>query len=57
LQEGTDASLFDALDKDVTLHLLEATAYKSGMVGLRYEVRKQGRRARREPDSRPGFGP
>jgi dihydrofolate reductase len=33
-------SFFEGLDKDVALHLLEVTAYKSGMVALRYEVRK-----------------
>jgi dihydrofolate reductase len=37
---GDGISFFQGLDKDVALHLLEATAYKSGMVALRYEVRK-----------------
>ena len=37
---GDGISFFQALDTDVALHLLEATAYKSGMVALRYEVRK-----------------
>ena len=37
---GDGISFFRGLDKDVALHLLEATAYKSGMVALRYEVRK-----------------
>jgi dihydrofolate reductase len=37
---GNGISFFQGLDKDVALHLLEATAYKSGMVALRYEVRK-----------------
>ena len=37
---GDGISFFERLDKDVPLHLLEATAYKSGMVALRYEVRK-----------------
>ena len=37
---GDGRPFFDRLDKDVALHLLEATAYKSGMVALRYEVRK-----------------
>lgn len=37
---GDGISFFDGLEKDVGLHLLEATAYKSGMVALRYEVRK-----------------
>jgi dihydrofolate reductase len=37
---GNGISFFQGLDQDVALHLLEATAYKSGMVALRYEVRK-----------------
>ena len=37
---GEGISFFQGLDRDVALHLLEATAYKSGMVALRYEVRK-----------------
>ena len=38
---GDGLSFFQGLDKDVALHLLEATPYKNGMVALRYEVRKQ----------------
>ena len=37
---GSGISFFERLDKDVALHLVEAKAYKSGMVALRYEVRK-----------------
>jgi dihydrofolate reductase len=37
---GDGISFFERLDKDVELHLLEVKAYKSGMVALRYEVRK-----------------
>jgi dihydrofolate reductase len=37
---GDGIPFFKALDRDVALHLLEAKAYKSGMVALRYEVRK-----------------
>jgi hypothetical protein len=37
---GDGISFFEGLDRDVVLHLLEATAYKSGIVALRYEVRK-----------------
>ncbi|MGH8218025.1 MAG: dihydrofolate reductase family protein [Steroidobacteraceae bacterium] len=37
---GSGLSFFQGLDRDVALHLLEATAYNSGMVALRYEVRK-----------------
>ena len=37
---GSGISFFEGLDKDVALHLVETKAYKSGMVALRYEVRK-----------------
>ena len=37
---GDGISFFDKLDKDVALHLAEVKAYKSGMVALRYEVRR-----------------
>src|SRR5207244_11468222 len=36
---GDGIPFFDKLDRDVALHLTEVKAYKSGMVGLRYEVR------------------
>ncbi|HEX4665125.1 MAG TPA: dihydrofolate reductase family protein [Chthoniobacterales bacterium] len=36
---GDGIPFFDKLGRDVTLHLAEVKAYKSGMVGLRYEVR------------------
>lgn len=39
---GDGISFFQGLDRDVPLHLLEVTAYRSGMVALRYEVRKAG---------------
>ncbi len=39
---GDGIPFFDKLDRDIALHLAEVKAYKSGMVGLRYEVR--GRR-------------
>ncbi|MGD9906673.1 MAG: dihydrofolate reductase family protein [Vicinamibacterales bacterium] len=35
---GDGVRFFDRLDADVPLHLVEATAYDSGMVALRYEV-------------------
>lgn len=38
---GDGLSFFDRLDEDVALHLLEAQAYTSGMVALRYEVRRR----------------
>jgi dihydrofolate reductase len=37
---GDGLSFFDVLDKDVALHLAEVKGYTSGMVALRYEVRK-----------------
>ncbi len=37
---GEGISFFERLDQDVALHLVEVKAYKSGMVALRYEVRK-----------------
>ncbi|MET0499036.1 MAG: dihydrofolate reductase family protein [Steroidobacteraceae bacterium] len=36
---GTGISFFEKLDRDIALHLVEAKAYKSGMVALHYEVR------------------
>ena len=38
---GDGISFFDKLDRAVALHLMEVKAYKSGTVGLRYEVRKR----------------
>jgi dihydrofolate reductase len=37
---GDGLSFFQGLERDLALHLLEVTAYKSGMVALHYEVRK-----------------
>ena len=37
---GDGISFFAGLDKDVALHLVEVKAYKSGIVALRYEVRR-----------------
>ncbi len=42
---GEGIPFFEASDKDIGLHLMEMKAYKSGMVALRYEVRKQERAA------------
>lgn len=39
---GDGIAFFDSLDKDVPLHLLDVTAYKSGMVELRYQVGTTG---------------
>ena len=36
---GDGIQFFERLDKDVALHLAEVKAYKSGTVGLRYEVK------------------
>jgi dihydrofolate reductase len=37
---GDGIRFFEQLDRDVPLHLVEVKAYKSGMVELRYEVRR-----------------
>jgi len=37
---GDGVSFFEGLDKDVALHLVEVKAYTSGLVALRYEVRR-----------------
>jgi dihydrofolate reductase len=37
---GDGIAFFEGLDQDVALHLLEAKPYQSGMVALRYEVRR-----------------
>ncbi|HZQ55645.1 MAG TPA: dihydrofolate reductase family protein [Bryobacteraceae bacterium] len=37
---GDGISFFDGLEREIALHLREVNAYKSGMVELRYEVRK-----------------
>jgi dihydrofolate reductase len=37
---GEGVPFFERLNGDVALHLAEVKAYKSGMVELRYEVRK-----------------
>jgi dihydrofolate reductase len=37
---GDGISFFDQLDKDVPLHLVEVKAYRSGMIALRYAVRR-----------------
>jgi dihydrofolate reductase len=37
---GDGIPFFDQLDRDIALHLAEVKAYKSGMVELRYEVRR-----------------
>jgi dihydrofolate reductase len=39
---GDGIRFFETLDRDVPLHLAEVTAYRSGMVALRYEVRRAG---------------
>jgi dihydrofolate reductase len=37
---GDGVPFFEKLDKDIALHLAEVKAYKSGIVELRYEVRR-----------------
>jgi dihydrofolate reductase len=44
---GDGIPFFENLDRDVLLHLAEVKAYKSGMVGLRYEVQGQGGAAKK----------
>lgn len=39
---GDGIPFFGRLDRDVALHLAEVKAYRSGMVELRYEVRRRG---------------
>ena len=51
---GDGIAFFEGLERDVALHLLEAKAYQSGMVALRYEVKPSaGASARAD---RPGDG-
>jgi dihydrofolate reductase len=38
---GDGISFFETLDHDIPLHLAEVKGYKSGMVGLTYEVQSQ----------------
>jgi dihydrofolate reductase len=38
---GDGISFFERLDRDVALHLLEVKSYESGMLALRYEVKRQ----------------
>jgi dihydrofolate reductase len=40
---GDGIPFFERLDRDVALHLLEVTAYQSGMVALRYAVKRTKR--------------
>ena len=37
---GDGIPFFDRLDRDIALHLAEVKAYDSGIVELRYEVRR-----------------
>jgi dihydrofolate reductase len=39
---GDGIAFFERLDRDVALHLLEVKAYQSGMLALRYEVKRPG---------------
>ena len=43
---GDGIPFFEKLDRDVSLHLAEVKAYKSGMVELCYEVQDHGRKPR-----------
>jgi len=48
---GDGVPFFAGLDRDVPLHLLETTAYQSGMVALRYQVRTAAPATGRVPAS------
>lgn len=37
---GDGVSFFEGLDTEVPLHLVQMKAYETGVVALRYEVRK-----------------
>ena len=37
---GDGIAFFEKLDGDIALHLAEVKAYQSGMVALRYQVRR-----------------
>jgi dihydrofolate reductase len=39
---GDGIAFFERLDRDVALHLLEVKAYQSGMLALRYDVKRPG---------------
>jgi dihydrofolate reductase len=43
---GDGIQFFEKLDRDIALHLAEVKAYKSGMVELRYEVRRRSDESR-----------
>jgi len=40
---GSGIRFFDALEGDVPLHLVDVKAYKSGMIEMRYQLRREGR--------------
>ena len=44
---GEGIPFFEGLGNDVPLHLAEVKAYKSGMVALRYEVRRRDGKSQR----------
>ena len=46
---GDGVPFFEKLGRDVALHLVEAKAYNSGMVELRYDVRENGGKSRDVP--------
>lgn len=43
---GDGISFFEKLDRDVPLHLADVKAYKNGMVGLRYEIKRHDGQSR-----------
>jgi dihydrofolate reductase len=51
---GDGIAFFERLDQDVALHLLEVKAYQSGMVALRYEVKRP---VAQSPGAEPSSAP
>ena len=47
---GDGIQFFEKLDRDIALHLAEVKAYKSGMVELRYEVRRHRGESQNAPN-------
>jgi dihydrofolate reductase len=54
---GDGVRFFDRLDQDVALHLAEVKAYKSAIVALRYEVKRDRKRAAPDENILRGLAP
>jgi len=53
---GDGIPFFEKLDRDIPFHLAEVKAYKSGMVELRYEVRRRGGESRNATERQAADG-